>query len=135
MPHLKGLFLICAGSIVMVWVGWLTWFDMTEWGKDIGSIFLGSRTGEAISLGIGMKVLHYFLISLSLIGAGSVLFLGNRILNVKSVLTMKRRLLQVNVEKLKNLSLDKLKYGLFRTKSGSTEKMKKKLRISGKRSA
>jgi hypothetical protein len=91
LSHLISLALVGAGLILMVWVGQLTWTDMSEWGKDIGSIFLGSRTGEAINLGIGMTVLNYFLISLALIGAGAVLLLKNRILALKSQLTMRTK--------------------------------------------
>jgi hypothetical protein len=42
-----------------------------------------SRTGEAISLGIGMTVINYVLVGVSLLIAGTVLFLRNRILSVK----------------------------------------------------
>jgi hypothetical protein len=51
---------------------------MTVWGKDIGAIFFGSRAGEAISLGIGMAVIHYFSIGMLLLAAGVALFLKNR---------------------------------------------------------
>jgi hypothetical protein len=36
-----GLFLTAFGSIILAWVGWLTWYDMTLWGKDIDQ--LGNR--------------------------------------------------------------------------------------------
>jgi hypothetical protein len=36
------------------------------WSKDIFLILFGSRTGEVISLGIGMKILDYLLIGLIL---------------------------------------------------------------------
>ena len=75
LPNLAGLFLVAFGSIILAWVGWLTWYDMTSWGKDISLIFFGSRTGEAISLGIGMKVIYYFLIGLSLLLSGLLAFL------------------------------------------------------------
>jgi len=78
LPNVAGLFLAASGSIILVWVGWLTWYDMTSWGKDILLIFFGSRTGEAISLGIGMKVIHYFLISLTLLLSGLLPFLKRR---------------------------------------------------------
>jgi hypothetical protein len=91
MPHMLVLSLVGAGSILMAWVGWLTWIDISQYSKDIGSIFFGSRTGEAISLGVGMTVLHYFLISLSLIGAGVVLFLKNRILAVRPELSLRTK--------------------------------------------
>jgi len=70
--NLAGLFLVAFGSIILAWIGWLTWYDMTSWGKDIALIFFGSRTGENISLGIGMKVIHYFLIGLALLLSGLV---------------------------------------------------------------
>jgi len=70
LPNLAGLFLAASGSIILASVGWLTWYDMTTYGKDIALTFFGSRTGEAISLGIDMKVIHYFLISLALLLSG-----------------------------------------------------------------
>lgn len=88
MPHIIVLSLIGAGVAILAWVGSLTWTDMTHWGKDIGTIFFGSRTGEAISLGVGMTVLHYFLISMALIGTGTILFLKNRILTAKPQFAM-----------------------------------------------
>ena len=88
MPHIIELSLIGAGVLVMAWVGSLTWTDMAQWGKDIGDIFFGSRTGEAISLGVGMTVFNYFLIGLALIGTGTLLFLRNRILADKPQFAM-----------------------------------------------
>jgi len=82
LPNLVSLLLAGSGSIILVWVGWLTWYDLTVWGKawnkDIALIFFGSRTGEAISLGVGMRVIYYFLISLALIISGMFTFLRNR---------------------------------------------------------
>jgi len=74
LPNVAGLFLAASGLIILAWVLWLTWYDMTSWGKDIALIFFGSRTGEAISLGIGMKVIHYFLIGLALLLSGLLIF-------------------------------------------------------------
>jgi len=74
-PNLVGLFLMAFGSFILTWIGWLTWYDMTSWDKDIVLIFFGSRTGEAISLGIGMKVIYYFLTGLTLLLTGAVTFL------------------------------------------------------------
>ena len=79
LTNLAGLFLIAFGSITLVWVNHLTWHDITVWGKDIPLIFFGSRTGENISLGIGMKVIHYLLIGLSLLLPGLVIFLRRRL--------------------------------------------------------
>lgn len=75
LPNLAGLFLAAFGLIVLAWVSWLTWYDVITWGKDIAFIFFGSRAGEAISLGIGMKVIYYFLIGLALLLSGLVTFL------------------------------------------------------------
>ncbi len=83
MPHIIELSLIGAGVLILAWVGSLTWTDMTQWSKDIGTIFFSSRTGESISLGIGMTVFNYFLISMALIGTGVVLFLRNTVLSAK----------------------------------------------------
>jgi len=68
--NLIGFVLIALGLYTLAWVGWLTWYDITTWSKSLALIFFGSRTGEAISLGIGMKVIHYFLIGLVLLLVG-----------------------------------------------------------------
>jgi hypothetical protein len=104
MPHIIILSLVASAALILAWVGWLTWIDMTQWSKDIGSIFFGSRTGEAISLGIGMTVIHYFLISMSLLAAGVVLFLRNRILATKPQLAMRMKPQKVNVNQSKNVN-------------------------------
>jgi len=70
---------IAFGSIILAWVGWLIWYDMTTWGKDIAFIFFSSRTGEAISLGIGMKIFDYFLIGLAFPLIGLFILLRRRI--------------------------------------------------------
>ena len=79
MPQLIVLTLFVSAALVLAWVGYLTWNDISVWNKDLSTIFFGSRTGEAISLGIGMTVIYYILIGVSLFAVGSVLFLRNRI--------------------------------------------------------
>jgi len=81
LPNLPSLFLIAFGLIILAWVVWLIWYDVTTWGKDIALIFFGSRTSEAISLGIGVKVFDYFLIGLILPLSGLFIFLRRRILS------------------------------------------------------
>ncbi len=76
--NLVGLFLTAFGSAILAWIGWLIWHDVSVWGKDIALIFFGSRTGEPICLGIGMKVIYYFLISLTLLFSGLFTFLRRR---------------------------------------------------------
>jgi hypothetical protein len=73
LPYSVNFLLITSGLIIMVWIGWLIWHDVTWWSKDIVLIFFGSRTGEAISLGIGMKIFDYFLLSLILPLSGLVI--------------------------------------------------------------
>ena len=67
LPNLVGLVLAAFRSVILAWVGWLTWYDITTWSKSLALIFFGPRTGEAISLGIGMKVIYYFLIGTTLL--------------------------------------------------------------------
>jgi len=78
-PNLASLILIACGSIILAWVFWLVWYDVTAWGKDIVLIFFSSRTGEAIGLGIGMKVFDYLLIGLALPLSGLFIFLRRRV--------------------------------------------------------
>jgi hypothetical protein len=73
LPYSFNFLLITSGLIIMVWIGWLIWYDVTWWSKDIFLIFFGSRTGEAISLGIGMKIFDYFLLGLILPLSGLVI--------------------------------------------------------------
>ncbi len=72
LPNLACILLIVFGAITLAWVGWLTWVDITVWGKDIPLIFFGSRAGESISLGVGMKVIYYFLVGLTLLLSGAL---------------------------------------------------------------
>jgi hypothetical protein len=99
-PHVIVLSLVVSAALVLAWVSWLTWIDVTEWGKDLGSIFFGSRVNEPISLGIGMTVMHYFLIGLSLLAAGVVLFLRNRILAMKPQHAMQMKLQKANMQSI-----------------------------------
>ncbi len=94
-PHIIELSFIVAGLILLAWVSSLVWTDISYWAKDIGTIFFGSRTGENISLGIGMTVFNYFLTSVALIGTGVVLFLRNHLLARKQVVTKPIRVPQV----------------------------------------
>ena len=79
--NIPGLLPASLGAITLAWVGQLAWHDTTFWGKDLILIFFGSRTGENISLGIGVKVIHYFLIGLTLILLGSLTTLRRRIMS------------------------------------------------------
>ena len=101
-PNIIVLSLVASAALILAWVSWLTWADMTEWGKDLGSIFFGSRASEPISLGIGMTLIHYFLIGLSLLAAGLVMLLRNRILAMKPQLARLMGSQKVNVDQRLN---------------------------------
>jgi hypothetical protein len=77
MPNLIMFSLFVVGALVLVWVGSLTINDITVWNKDLGTIFFGSRTGEPISLGIGMTLINYVFVGLAFFGAGVALFVRN----------------------------------------------------------
>ena len=96
LPHLVILALVVGAAAVLGWVGWLTWIDITNWGKDFSSIFFGSRTGEPISLGIGMTVFNYFLIGILLLSSGIALFVIPRIKARRAQQPMQARLPKVN---------------------------------------
>lgn len=75
---LTSLFLIFLGVILLAWVVWITWYDITTWNKNLTLIFFGSRKGEFMSLGIGMILIYYFIMSLALVFSGSTIFLLKR---------------------------------------------------------
>jgi len=56
----------------------LTWYDIATWRKSLALIFFGSRTGEAISLGISMKVIYYSLIGVVLFLLGMFMLFRKR---------------------------------------------------------
>ena len=82
---------IVVGSIFLIQFGFVVWNDVTVWEKDFGSIFFGSRTGENISLGIGMKVIHYYLIGIPLLSLAVVLLFLKR-WNIKTKKLNQKRL-------------------------------------------
>ena len=79
LSHNKSLIIIflISGLAISFWVSYLVWNDIVVWNKDLGLIFFGSRDGELISLGIGMNVLYYFFIGLTLLLIGLVLLIHN----------------------------------------------------------
>ena len=91
-PNLIILALFISGAIVLAWVGQLTLNDISVWNKEIGNVFFGDRTGEAISLGIGMAVIHYLLIGISLLAAGTIVFVKVRFLTGEPTLDIPKEL-------------------------------------------
>ena len=69
---------IVVGSLLLIQVGFVTWNDVTVWGKDFSSILFGSRTGESISLGIGLQIIHYYLIGILFLFSAIILFVLKR---------------------------------------------------------
>ena len=70
------IFLIL-GLATFVWVFQLIWKDIVVWNKDLGLIFFGSRVGESLSLGIGIKLIHYFFGGLTFLLIGLVILVHN----------------------------------------------------------
>ena len=70
--------LIVFGSIALLQVVNILWVDITVWGKDFNAVFFGSRSGENISLGIGLQIIHYYLIGITLIFSAIILFFLRR---------------------------------------------------------
>ena len=95
LPQLFSVVLVASSSIVLVWTVGIIWKDITFWNKELGTILTGSRTGEAISLGIGMTVINYLLVGISLLIAGVVVFLRNRILSSTPEQVIEKQVIKV----------------------------------------
>jgi hypothetical protein len=78
-PQFISLVLIVSSAIILILTGGIIWNDISFWNKDLGTILTGSRTGEAISLGIGMTLINYLLVGMSLLIAGVIVLLRNRV--------------------------------------------------------
>ena len=76
--NLVTISLIVVGSIALYQVGFVMWKDLIVWGKDFSLIFFGSRAGESISLGIGLQLIHYYLIGILLLFSAIVLLFLKR---------------------------------------------------------
>jgi hypothetical protein len=74
-PRLIGLSLMILGFLTLVWISQLTWHEMNTWHKDLGFSLFTYRTGEPIGLGIGMKVIYYFMIGSALLLSGTLAYL------------------------------------------------------------
>jgi hypothetical protein len=74
---------IGAGVILLAWVGWLIWYDITTWQKSLDLILLGSRLGEVMSLGIGAKAIHYVLLGVALLPVGVIVLVMESVKSVR----------------------------------------------------
>jgi hypothetical protein len=70
--------LFFSGSAILIWVGYIIFNDIITWQKNLNLIFLGSRIGEAISLGIGMNVAYYVIIGILLLISALATYLLKR---------------------------------------------------------
>jgi hypothetical protein len=77
-PYLTSLLLTAIGSIILAQVAWIIYYDMTIWGKDVTQIFLGSRTGQTISFGIGLTLIHYLILGIATFLSGTILYILRR---------------------------------------------------------
>jgi len=82
--RLIGLSLIVSGALALIWIGMLTWYDVSVWHKDLGFDLFTYRTAESIGLGIGMKFIHYYMIGSALLLVGILTYLrkGKKIIEV-----------------------------------------------------
>jgi len=76
--NIVGSFLTASGLIILSYICCFTIYEAIMLNKDIILIFFGSRIGEAISLGIGIIIIHYFIIGAALFLSGSFTFLPRR---------------------------------------------------------
>jgi len=71
------------GSIILAMLGWVILNDITVWNKNLLFILFGSRTDEAISLGIGLRGIHYLIIGLAFFIPYLIIFLKKRLTQVE----------------------------------------------------
>jgi hypothetical protein len=66
--------LIFSGILLLAFFSWITYYDITVWNKSINDIIFGARIGQSISLGIGMRLIHYLIASITLVSTGITVF-------------------------------------------------------------
>ena len=75
LPKLLSLNVTLLGSIILIWISWIIFNDITTWQKTLYVILFGSRVEQSISLGIDMKAIYYLLIGIALIFSGAFNYL------------------------------------------------------------
>lgn len=70
--------LTTSGSLILASVAWLTYYDMVYWGKNLETILFDSRSGEVISLGMGLNLSNYLLIGGILLLSGLLVYISNK---------------------------------------------------------
>ena len=66
--------MIFIGIVLLITVIAVIWTDTTFYQKDIAEIFFENRTKQLISLGIGLQIIHYHILSIAFIGTGISLY-------------------------------------------------------------
>jgi len=84
------------GIGVLGLVGFVVWKDLTFYAKtDLADIFLENRTGQPIGIGL----VYYFLVGISLFGVGLFLILRKRISKILSSINMSQMTTSNNAAK------------------------------------
>ena len=69
------ILLMVIGILFFVQVGIVLWGDIVFYGKDIELIFFESRIGQGMSLGLGLQLIHYYLLAILCISTGLAMFI------------------------------------------------------------
>jgi hypothetical protein len=69
------LSLILIGILLLITVVVIIWTDLAVYQKDITTIFFENRSKQLISLGLGLQLIHYYLLSIAFVGTGISLYI------------------------------------------------------------
>lgn len=94
-PNVIALLLVISSVLILLMVSYIIWNDISFWNKEIGTILFSSRTGEPVSLGIGMSMINYILVGASLLIAGTVLIIRNRIISREPEQSIAKKVVKV----------------------------------------
>ena len=88
-PRLINLILIVLGTFMLIWISELMCYEIIVWQKSLNFVLFTYGAGEPIDLGIGMKVIHYLVISISLLllGALNSLFINRNVAKISNRIT------------------------------------------------
>ena len=76
--RLFDLFLVIFGAIILIWITDLVLYELVIWHKNFIFILFAYGSNEGIGLGIGMKVIYYFMVGIALILSGSFSYLRRK---------------------------------------------------------
>ena len=72
------LVLVIAGAFILVWITELVLYELVIYNKNLIFILFAYGSNESIGLGIGMKVIYYFMVGAALILSGSFSYLRRK---------------------------------------------------------